>query len=148
MSHSDGSTLSMRGIASKTIHRDYWYMRDGEQPEIGRRYFVAHVAQISRGNAQANALNSTDLAWSRLVGTTKSVVQIHSPRPHLSHALILSYTATACYSSTQYQDPMWSRRHMHRSPMFVEIFGGWWHSQRHASNHAITLANSGWIPAR
>ena len=57
----------MRGIASKTIHRDYWYMRDGEQPEIGRRYFVAHVAQISRGNAQANAVNSTDLAWSRLV---------------------------------------------------------------------------------
>jgi len=42
-------------------------MRDGEQPEILRRYFVAHVAQISRGNAQANAVNSTDLAWSRLV---------------------------------------------------------------------------------
>jgi hypothetical protein len=33
----------------------------------GHRYFVAHVAQISRGNAQANAVNSTDLAWSRLV---------------------------------------------------------------------------------
>ena len=48
-------------------HRAYWYMRDGEQPEILRRYFVAHVAQISRGNAQANAVNSTDLAWSRLV---------------------------------------------------------------------------------
>ena len=48
-------------------HRAYWYMRDGEQPEIRRRYFVAHVAQISRGNAQANAVNSTDLAWSRLV---------------------------------------------------------------------------------
>ena len=47
--------------------RAYWYMRDGEQPEILRRYFVAHVAQISRGNAQANAVNSTDLAWSRLV---------------------------------------------------------------------------------
>jgi len=40
---------------------------DGERPEIGPRYFVAHVAQISRGNAQANAVNSTDLAWSRLV---------------------------------------------------------------------------------
>ena len=48
-------------------NRAYWYMRDGEQPEILRRYFVAHVAQISRGNAQANAVNSTDLAWSRLV---------------------------------------------------------------------------------
>jgi len=48
-------------------HRAYWYMRDGEQPEILRRYFVAHVAQISRGNAQANAVNSTGLAWSRLV---------------------------------------------------------------------------------
>ena len=48
-------------------HWAYWYMRDGEQPEILRRYFVAHVAQISRGNAQANAVNSTDLAWSRLV---------------------------------------------------------------------------------
>jgi len=46
-------------------HRAYWYMRDGEQPEILRRYFVAHVAQISRGNAQANAVNSTDLAWSQ-----------------------------------------------------------------------------------
>jgi serine/threonine protein kinase len=33
----------------------------------GHRYFVAHVAQISGGNAQANAVNSTDLAWSRLV---------------------------------------------------------------------------------
>ena len=42
-------------------------MRDGEQPKIGHRYFVAHVAQISRGNAQANAVNSTDLAWSGLV---------------------------------------------------------------------------------
>jgi hypothetical protein len=42
-------------------------MRNGEQPEILRRYFVAHVTQISRGNAQANAVNSTDLAWSRLV---------------------------------------------------------------------------------
>ena len=42
-------------------------MRDGEEPEIGHGYFVAHVAQISRGNAQANAVNSTDLAWSRLV---------------------------------------------------------------------------------
>src|SRR5262249_26411433 len=31
------------------------------------RYFVAHVAQISRGNAQAIAVNSTDLVWSRLV---------------------------------------------------------------------------------
>jgi hypothetical protein len=31
----------------------------------GHRYFVAHVAQLSRGNAQANAVNSTDLAWSR-----------------------------------------------------------------------------------
>ena len=31
------------------------------------QYFVAHVAQVSRGNAQANAVNSTDLAWSRLV---------------------------------------------------------------------------------
>ncbi len=30
--------------------------------------FVAHVAQISGGNAQANAVNSTDLVWSRLVG--------------------------------------------------------------------------------
>ena len=50
--------------------------------------------------------------------------------------------------ATQYQDPMWPRRHTHRSPMFVEIFGHWWHSQRHASNQAITLANSGWIPAR
>jgi len=29
--------------------------------------FVAHVAQISGGNAQANAINSTDLVWSRLV---------------------------------------------------------------------------------
>ena len=29
--------------------------------------FVAHVAEVSRGNAQANAVNSTDLAWSRLV---------------------------------------------------------------------------------
>ena len=27
--------------------------------------FVAHVAQISGGNAQANAVNSTDLVWSR-----------------------------------------------------------------------------------
>ncbi len=50
--------------------------------------------------------------------------------------------------ATQYQDPMWPRRHTHRSPLFVEIFGHWWHSQRHASNQAITLANSGWIPAR
>ena len=33
----------------------------------GHLYFVAHVAQISRGSAQANAVNSTDLAWSRLV---------------------------------------------------------------------------------
>ena len=33
----------------------------------GHLYFVAHVAQISRGNAQANPVNSTDLAWSRLV---------------------------------------------------------------------------------
>ena len=40
-------------------------MRDGEEPEIGHGYFVAHVAQISRGNAQANAVNSTDLVWSR-----------------------------------------------------------------------------------
>jgi hypothetical protein len=66
----------------------------------------------------------------------------------LSPALMLTYTATACCSSTQYQDPMWPRRHTHRSPMFVEIFGHWWHAQRHASNHSITLANSGWIPAR
>ena len=36
-------------------------------PNWGYRYFVAHVAQISRGNAQANAVNSTDLVWSRLV---------------------------------------------------------------------------------
>jgi len=28
---------------------------------------VAHVAQLSEGNAQANAVNSTDLTWSRLV---------------------------------------------------------------------------------
>ena len=37
-------------------------MREGGHPEIGHRNFVAHVAQISRGNAQANAVNSTDLA--------------------------------------------------------------------------------------
>ena len=42
-------------------------MRDGEKPEIGNQYFVAHVAQINRGNAQANPVNSTDSAWSRLV---------------------------------------------------------------------------------
>jgi len=64
-------------------NRAYWYMRDGEQPEILRRYFVAHVAQISRGNAQANAVNSTDLAWSRLVrdqedGGSKSTRPDHS----------------------------------------------------------------------
>src|SRR6266566_6588146 len=29
--------------------------------------FVAHVAQVSRGNARANAVNSTDLVCSRLV---------------------------------------------------------------------------------
>ena len=28
---------------------------------------VAQVAQLSKGNAQANAANSTDLTWSRLV---------------------------------------------------------------------------------
>jgi hypothetical protein len=33
----------------------------------GHRRGVARVAQISGGNAQANAVNSTDLAWSRLV---------------------------------------------------------------------------------
>jgi len=33
--------------------------------DVPRR--VAHVAQINRVNAQANAVNSTDLAWSRLV---------------------------------------------------------------------------------
>jgi hypothetical protein len=40
-----------------------------ETPELdhGHRYFVAHVAQISRGNAQANADNSTDLVWSSLI---------------------------------------------------------------------------------
>src|SRR5260370_18578192 len=42
-------------------------MRDANSLNSGHRYFVAHVAQISRGNAQANAVNSTDLAWSRLV---------------------------------------------------------------------------------
>ena len=42
-------------------------MRDGEQPEIGHRYFVAQVAQISRRNARANTVNSTELVWSRLV---------------------------------------------------------------------------------
>src|SRR5437764_233600 len=36
-------------------------------PNVGHRYFVAQVAQISGGNAQANAVNSTDLVWSRLV---------------------------------------------------------------------------------
>jgi hypothetical protein len=30
-------------------------------------YFVAHVAQISRGNEQVNAVNSTDLVWHNLV---------------------------------------------------------------------------------
>jgi hypothetical protein len=43
------------------------YMRDGQQPELRPSALAAHVAQISRGNAQANAVNSTDLAWSRLV---------------------------------------------------------------------------------
>src|SRR6266566_8161741 len=41
-------------------------MREDEQPQR-HRYFVAHVAQISRGYAQASAVNSTDLFWSRLV---------------------------------------------------------------------------------
>ena len=39
----------------------------GDIPNWGYRYFVAHVAQIRGGNAQANAVNSTDLVWSRLV---------------------------------------------------------------------------------
>ena len=42
-------------------------MRDGQQPELRPSVLVGHVAQISRGNAQANAVNSMDLAWSRLV---------------------------------------------------------------------------------
>ena len=44
----------------------YWYMREDEQPQR-HRYFVAHVAQISRGYAQASAVNSTDFGLSRLV---------------------------------------------------------------------------------
>ncbi|PYT74585.1 MAG: hypothetical protein DMG39_02405, partial [Acidobacteria bacterium] len=44
----------------------YWYMREDEQPQR-HRYFVAHVAQISRGYAQASGVNSTDFALSRLV---------------------------------------------------------------------------------
>jgi hypothetical protein len=30
---------------------------------VGHRCFVAHVAQISGGNAQANVVNSTDLVF-------------------------------------------------------------------------------------
>ena len=104
----------MRGIASKTIHRDYWYMRDGEQPEIGRRYFVAHVAQISRGNAQANAVNSTDLAWSRLVRDqevggsnplapttriTRSHIELYRNRLLLFHAVPGSHVVPASHAS-------------------------------------------------
>jgi len=39
----------------------------GNEPARVQMRFVAHVAQISGGNAQANAVNSTDLVWSRLV---------------------------------------------------------------------------------
>jgi hypothetical protein len=61
-------------FANAPRHRDFSYKRDGEEPEIGHRYFVARVAQISRGNAQANAVNSTDLAWSDWFGTKSTVV--------------------------------------------------------------------------
>jgi len=80
-------------------HRAYWYMRDGEQPEILRRYFVAHVAQISRGNAQANAVNSTDLVWSRLV-RDQEVGGSNPLAPTTFLQTNQTVTATSCSTTT------------------------------------------------
>ena len=40
------------------------YQGNGGPVGCRHPYFVAHLAQISGGNAQVNAVNSTDLVWS------------------------------------------------------------------------------------
>ena len=43
------------------------YMHDGQQPELRPSVLCSPRSPISRRNAHTNAVNSTNLAWSRLV---------------------------------------------------------------------------------
>jgi hypothetical protein len=56
---------------------------------------------------------------------TSCSTQVVNPfdRRALGLVLFMGIQSSPRRAATQYQDPMWPRRHTHRSLMFVEIFG-------------------------